>query len=476
MSVSVMSVGDHVVLRPDLRERLLQTVQQRLPRKSFGFLISYDESAPASDFVLFEDNIRNSDFWKPRFEAYGPYFVWHDDAGFVATPEESWRRQKAIWKRGMVEVGVFHSHLRHPANFSQIDYDLHMQRFDKLWHLIISVRNSELPQLRAFDVSQHGVRELTLVSDEVHTNVQPRCRCTDCSVQDHAIRQAAQLLKLDSCGRPLCKNNRTVYTAVNALLGTGHGEAIDELLTNGFLRDSHQRYEEYVAPCMRFIEGGRFNMGTSPLQARHFCGESPCHSVALSPFRLSQVPVTNELFSLFDQMRVNVPAGETQMPAVNLTWFDAAVFAMWMGCRLPSEAEWEFACGSGSESEWCCEDETSLPRYAWYSENTTGVIQPVATREPNPQGLFDLHGNIWEWCRDNYEPCYYSRSPVLDPANLDSPAADFAVNSTDKVCRGGSVHALSEMCRTRYRFHEPAEFWGADLGFRLASNQDFSGG
>lgn len=469
-----MSVGHQVVLRPALRERLLRTIQQRQPTKSFGFLISPDESGTPSDFVLFEDNIRNSDFWRPRFEAYGRYFVRHDDAGFVATPEESWRLQKAIWKRGMVEVGVFHSHLRHPANFSQIDYDLHMQRFDNLWHLIISVRNSELPQLRAFDVSQHGVRELTLVSDEAPTNHPPPCRCANPAVRDQAIRQAAQLLKLDSRGRPLCKNNRAIYAAVNALLSTGHGEAIDELLAKGFLGDSHQRYAECVAPCMRFIEGGRFHMGTSPLRAGHFCGESPSHPVELSPFSLSQVQVTNKLFSLFDQTRANVPAGETQMPAVNVTWFDAAVFAMWMGCRLPSEAEWEFACASGSESEWCCEEEASLPRYAWYSENSRGVIQPVGTREPNSQGLFDLHGNVWEWCRDNYEQYYYSRSPVLEPANLDSPAADFAVNSTDKVCRGGSVHALSEMCRTRYRFHDPAEFWGADLGFRLASNQDFS--
>jgi len=469
-----MSAGHQVVLPTALRERLLQTIQQRLPVKSFGFLIAPDQSAAPSDFVLFEDNIRNSDLWKPRFEAYGRYFVRHDDAGFVATPEESWRLQKVIWQRGMVEVGVFHSHLRHPANFSQIDYDLHMQRFDNLWHLIISVRNSELPQLRAFQVSQHGVRELTLVSDEAPTNHQRSCRCANPVAIDQAIREAAPLLQLDSCGRPLCKNNRAIYTAVKALLNTGHEEAIDELLTKGFLRDSHHRYLQYVAPRMSFIAGGRFDMGISPLRARHFCGESPCHPVELSPYSVSQVQVTNELFSLFDQTRAYATAGETQMPVVNVTWCDAAVFAMWMGCRLPSEAEWEFACGSGSESEWCCEEEASLSRYAWYSENSRGGIQPVATREPNSQGLFDVHGNVWEWCHDNYEQSYYSRSPVLDPVNLGSPVNGFATNSIDKVCRGGSVHALAEMCRTRYRFHDPADFWGADLGFRLASDQDFS--
>jgi formylglycine-generating enzyme required for sulfatase activity/proteasome lid subunit RPN8/RPN11 len=448
-----------------------------LPVKSFGFLISPDESGTPTDFVLFESNIRNSDSWKSRFEAYGPYFVQHDDAGFVATPEESWRLQKAIWKRGMVEVAVFHSHLRHPANFSQIDYELHMQRFDNLWHLIISARNPELTQMRAFDVSRDGVRELALVSEEEAQTQEPRpCSCANPLVRDQTIRHAAQLLKLDSSGRPLCKDNRAIYAAVNTLLSTGHGDAIDELLTNGFFRDSQQRYEEYVAPCMSLVEGGRFNMGTSALRARHFCGESPCHPVELSSFSMSRVQVTNELFGLFDEARANVPASERQLPVVKVTWFDAAVFAMWMGVRLPSEAEWEFACGSGTEGEWCCEEEGSLPRYAWYSENARGEIQAVGTREPNSRGLFDLHGNVWEWCRDNYEQSYYSRSPVKDPANLGCSCheTDLAMKSTDKVCRGGSVHALSEMCRTRYRFHESADFWGADLGFRLATDQDAS--
>jgi proteasome lid subunit RPN8/RPN11 len=84
----------------------------------------------------------------------------HADAGFVATPEETWRLQKEIWSRGMVEVAAFHSHQRHPANFSEIDYHMHMRRFPDLWHLIVSMRNPQLPQVRAVAVSERGVREL----------------------------------------------------------------------------------------------------------------------------------------------------------------------------------------------------------------------------------------------------------------------------------------------------------------------------
>jgi proteasome lid subunit RPN8/RPN11 len=156
-----------LVLSAPLLERLLGTIETRFPRKSFGYLLSHGDPWAADDFLLFEDNVRNAPEWKGRFESYGRYFVDHDDAGFVATPEESWRIQCEIWERGMTEVGVFHSHQRHPANFSRIDYEMHLSRFSRLWHLIVSMRNPAMPQVRAFSVSADGVEELTV-------RVQPR--------------------------------------------------------------------------------------------------------------------------------------------------------------------------------------------------------------------------------------------------------------------------------------------------------------
>jgi formylglycine-generating enzyme required for sulfatase activity len=209
-------------------------------------------------------------------------------------------------------------------------------------------------------------------------------------------------------------------------------------------------------------------MGTRSGCNRHFVGESPCHAVALSPFSIATVPVTNKLFSLLEQKRHDVPASDRQKPAVDLTWYDAMVFAMWMGCRLPTEAEWEFACAAGSSGAWACGHENLLPGLAWYSENSAGQIRAVGIREPNAFGLFDFHGNVWEWCHDSYDQDYYSRSATVDPVNISS-------TSNDKVCRGGSINALSEMCRTRYRFHEPAAFFAGDLGFRLAANDRSNG-
>ncbi|MBI4579015.1 MAG: Mov34/MPN/PAD-1 family protein [Planctomycetes bacterium] len=149
-------------LSASLRERLLASVAHRLPWKSFGYLVSDVDDRTPTDFVLFEANVRNSGAWKGTFEAYGRYLVDHEDAGFVATSDESWRVQKEIWSRGLVEIGVFHSHLRHPANFSRIDFDLHRQRYRHLWHLIVSMRAVEQPQLRVFDCTEAGVRELPI--------------------------------------------------------------------------------------------------------------------------------------------------------------------------------------------------------------------------------------------------------------------------------------------------------------------------
>ncbi len=151
-----------IVISSSLLDRLVEVIRSRFPEKTFGYLVSdVDERTPTS-FVTFGENVRNTPDWKGEFHAYGRYFVDHDDAGFVAAPEEAWRRQQEIWAAGLFEVGVFHSHQRHPANFSQIDYEMHVSRFTSLWHLIVSMRNPELPQLRAFDVSAHGTRELRL--------------------------------------------------------------------------------------------------------------------------------------------------------------------------------------------------------------------------------------------------------------------------------------------------------------------------
>jgi formylglycine-generating enzyme required for sulfatase activity/proteasome lid subunit RPN8/RPN11 len=449
-----------LVLPRALCERLVTTIRDRLPRKSFGYLISDIGPLAPVDFVLFEANIRNDDAWRGRFESYGRYFVEHADAGFVATPEESWRVQAQVWARGMTEVGVFHSHLRHPANLSQIDYDLHVERFHDLWHMMVSMRTPQLPQVRAFAISTGRVREMRLLVADDGGDASSRSRpVTGRGNRNAAIARARAILELGPDGRPMCSDAATVLDAINGLVRWGSSGDVEEILLAGFLRDAGRRYAEHVAPQMQLVGGGPFAMGSDGMEPRHFCGESPRHAVELSPFLVARFAVTNELFGLLDPRRRELSAGDRTRPAVDVTWFDATLFAMWVGCRLPTEAEWELACGVGRDGEWSCGDESLLHRFAWYSENAHGEVMPVGTREANPLGLFDLHGNVWEWCQDRYDQDYYHRSPLQDPVH--------DRQGGHRVCRGGSVHALAEMCRTRYRFHEPDGFWAADLGLRL---------
>jgi formylglycine-generating enzyme required for sulfatase activity len=225
-----------------------------------------------------------------------------------------------------------------------------------------------------------------------------------------------------------------------------------------------ERFAEHVEPLLRTVPAGSFVMGTDPAAARHFCGETPRHEVVLSEFRIARVPVTNRLYALFDPRRAELPRDDLDKPVVDVSWFDATRFTRWMGCRLPTEAEWERACGAGAAGEWCCEREADLPRHAWFSETSQGELHEVGRLEPNALGLFDMHGNVWEWVVDAYDAGFYARSPRRDPV-LD-PAPD---SGADRVCRGGSLHSLSEMCRTRYRLHDPPELWAFDLGFRLAA-------
>jgi formylglycine-generating enzyme required for sulfatase activity len=284
-------------------------------------------------------------------------------------------------------------------------------------------------------------------------------------VENRAVSTARLLLQLDPTNRPRCRDARAIVAAVDGLVHAGNQDAIDELLTGGFLRHSVERYRELIEPQMQAVEGARFRMGTDESRVRHFCGESPRHAVVLSPFRMQRVTVTCELFGVLDERRP-VRVADLGKPVVGVTWFEAAVFALWVGCRLPTEAEWELACGADQDGEWCCVDESQLTRFAWYSENSGGMVHHVATREPNLLGLFDLHGNVWEWCADVHDQDYYRRSPSRDPLNAVHDG-DGELDAAHRVCRGGSAIGFAEMCRTRYRFHEPPALSAADLGFRL---------
>lgn len=282
--------------------------------------------------------------------------------------------------------------------------------------------------------------------------------------RDRLIQRAKNALMINSCGLPECRDNKEIY-AVMTLIEQANDADLSEI-ANAFLIDAGNRAAEHIEPLLMEIAATTFSMGTAAEDARHFSGEVPLHSVDLAAYRMASTAVTNELFGLLDPTRIkDLDPRELHHPVVNVSWFDAWVFAAWVGCRLPTEAEWEYACGLGSAEQWCCPQE-QLVEYAWFSENSGSVLWPTQTREPNSLGLYDMHGNAWEWCQDSFHTDSYRRTPQQNPVY-----GETTEEHTHKVNRGGGFLALPEMCRTRYRMHDPAHTWAMDLGFRLADSR-----
>lgn len=204
------------------------------------------------------------------------------------------------------------------------------------------------------------------------------------------------------------------------------------------------------------IPAGAFRMGWSGGHE----SEGPERHVTLSAFDLGRTTVTEAEFALFDPP----PAGHeaTDRPICRLSWYIARLYCRWTGGRLPTEAEWEYACRAGSDSRWSFGDDPSrMGEFAWFSPDGWGQVQqpqPVGLKEPNAWGLYDMHGNVWEWCEDWFGP--YPEEDETDPYGpMSSP---FAL----RVWRGGSTWEGPDECRSSWRW--PLGPPVVHVGFRVA--------
>jgi formylglycine-generating enzyme required for sulfatase activity len=157
-------------------------------------------------------------------------------------------------------------------------------------------------------------------------------------------------------------------------------------------------------------------------------------------------------------------------PVVMVSWIDIQGFIKWLNghkpesdegsYRLPTEAEWEFACRAGSNTIYCFGDsKDKLGEYAWFEENSDGRPHQTGQKKPNSWGIYDMHGNVWEWVQDWFDPEYYLKSPILDPQG--------PKNGTHKVVRGGGCYRYAGYCRSAYRYSLPPDDRHFFLGFRL---------
>ena len=170
------------------------------------------------------------------------------------------------------------------------------------------------------------------------------------------------------------------------------------------------------------IPAGKFMMGSPDGEKDRQPNEGPQHEVAISkPFYMGIYHVTQEQYEAVMGKNPSNFKGQ-QNPVETVSWDEAVEFCKKASekagkkVRLPTEAEWEYACRAGSKTRFCFgDDDDKLGDFAWYAANSGNTTHPVGQKKPNAWGLYDLHGNVWQWCADRYDAKYYGNSPKTDP-------------------------------------------------------------
>jgi formylglycine-generating enzyme required for sulfatase activity len=224
---------------------------------------------------------------------------------------------------------------------------------------------------------------------------------------------------------------------------------------------------------MASIPAGAFiMMGAAPDEQDASPNEYPQHEVSISAFELGVSVVTFEEYDGFcdatgRELLGDVGWGRERRPAINVSWEDAHVYCQWLNdwtgerFRLPSEAEWEHACRAGTATPWSVDGgEAQLSEYAWFSRNSAGMTHPVGEKRPNAFGLYDMHGNVWEWCADAWND-NYNNAPS-------DGAAWLTGDPSLRVLRGGSWSDRPQILRSAYRIRNSPSSRDSSSGFRVA--------
>jgi formylglycine-generating enzyme required for sulfatase activity len=223
------------------------------------------------------------------------------------------------------------------------------------------------------------------------------------------------------------------------------------------------------------VEGGHFVMGDKDEV------DAPLHEAAVGPFYIDKQLVSQEQFERTTGANPSRWKGPKN-PVEQVRWSDAVTYCnkrsqveglepcynlkIWQcnfnasGYRLPTEAEWEFACRAGTATEYFFGDDPArLGEYAWFEKNAGGRPHPIGQKKANPWGLFDMCGNVWEWCNDFYQVDYYKDAPKQDPRG---PAT-----GKTKVVRGGAWRFSDENCRSGYRYNESPGYADVCFGYDI---------
>jgi formylglycine-generating enzyme required for sulfatase activity len=248
---------------------------------------------------------------------------------------------------------------------------------------------------------------------------------------------------------------------------------------SGFGRDDYGLWCEFQVPRhdgkgvvtqrMRWIKPGTFMMGSPEGEEERYEDESPWHRVTLTKgFWMADTQVTQELWMAVSGRKNPSHFEGGTNPVERVSWEDCEKWISklcehhaFFKISLPSEAQWEYVCRAGSTTAYCFgDDPQELLKYSWFEENSKSKSYPVKQLLPNGWGLYDMHGNVWEWCRDWYGA--YEKSTQLDPTG--------PTKGTSRVIRGGSWVSPARVPRSACRGGYRSGYRGYYLGFRIASS------
>ncbi len=222
-----------------------------------------------------------------------------------------------------------------------------------------------------------------------------------------------------------------------------------------------RRFDEFV-----FVEGGSFRMG----DARGF-DSKPVHDVKIKDFYIGKYEVTVAQYRKFceatgrEMPDFYPPWGGwvEDHPMVNVSWHDAKAYAEWVGGRLPTEAEWEYASKGGKKSKGYTFSGSNDPdAVAWHNKNSDRT-KPVGLKKPNELGIHDMSGNVWEWCSDWYDRKYYEKSPENSPQGPEI--------GRGKIRRGGSWFFVPARCGNTIRDHYTPTVKLYGMGLRVVKTK-----
>ena len=253
---------------------------------------------------------------------------------------------------------------------------------------------------------------------------------------------------------------------INYILNPPQQDSIQTFTVNG------------VSFEMIAVEGGTFTMGATAEQGSDVDrDESPTHQVALSSYMIGKTEVTQELWEAVMGKSLSQIASElgnstrgvgSNYPMYYVSWDDCQEFITKLNAltgktfRLPTEAEWEFAARGGTKSQgFTYSGSNTVDDVAWYFDTSSSTTHPVATKAPNELGIYDMTGNVWEWCQDWHGS--YGNSPRTNPMG--------AVNGSNRVYRGGGWFCSAKFCHSSFRFNNSPAFRSCIQGLRLALSE-----